>query len=822
MDFKLNLFDESESYLIVDSDPVFKNMSYTAFLSKVTECISQSLDHMEFIKICGSWYMSLCGCDRIVYSKNEDDLALILVNRKALSSEKIVKSSLSRPVIKEPILRGRNAMKEIEGRLTVEFYKKHSFSSDEVNTIECLTAFISMFSFRNRLKIERDFNKGERQLDELELGIYRVLNGSNRWIVDFDEQGKVSKVSWPDEMRHKLGYFTREEFPDEITALYQRIYPFDLQNLTDKIGKALRDATGKTEYVTEFRICGKDGLLRWLWSSAKFIRDDNGRVRKAIGIVYDITDTKDNEKNREITEALASEYASVYRVDLDGDSIEPVKENKKYKPDNIDRTGKGLFRDQMDRFLNTLTDESKRVWQELSDIQVLREKLADEDRKAFNIQRNDGQWLRVIFYVMERSGADARTILIGFAPMDKDMAERQELEHKLSIATQEARDANKAKTQFLFNMSHDIRTPMNAIKGFTRMARKNIENREKLIEHLNKIDISGNQLLSLINQVLDMSQIESGNAKLELTPADLLIKVENAGTIYKPQAQMKGITFVVEASTIIHRNVLMDVSRVDRLVTNLIGNALKYTPEGGCVTYRVTESTSDRHGESMYTFEVADNGIGMSKEYLDHIYEAFSREHNTTVSNIEGTGLGMSIVRSIVDLLGAEIDIQSEKGKGTTVRITMRLKWNPEKITMPGAAAPLMDISLDGMKILLVEDNELNREIACDILQEHGILVTCAEDGKDAVEAMEKAKLGTYDVVLMDIQMPIMDGYEATRRIRQLDDSSVSRIPIFAMTANAFAEDKESALAAGMNGHLTKPISIDKLLSTLQDVKSSL
>ena len=364
-------------------------------------------------------------------------------------------------------------------------------------------------------------------------------------------------------------------------------------------------------------------------------------------------------------------------------------------------------------------------------------------------------------------------------------------------------------------MSHDIRTPMNAITGFTAMAKKRLDDTEKIEDYLNKLETTGTQLLSLINQVLEMSRIESGKIILTDQKADVLERAAILRTLYSEQAETSGLRFTVTTQNILHNHVITDADRMKQITTNIIGNALKYTPEGGSVDYIIEEKPCDRPGYSNYVFTVRDTGIGMSPEFVEHIFDEFSRENTSTVSKIQGTWLGMSIVKQLTDLMGGTIDIQSEKGHGTTISVTVPMKWDTEGKTVSKNDCIKNAVHLDGMKILLVEDNEMNREIAEEILSENGVIVETAEDGDIAVDMDKKAIPGQYDLVLMDVQMPRMNGYEASRAIRKLDNPENSSIPIVAMTANAFEEDRQNALAAGMNAHLAKPIDIDKLVNTL-------
>lgn len=376
--------------------------------------------------------------------------------------------------------------------------------------------------------------------------------------------------------------------------------------------------------------------------------------------------------------------------------------------------------------------------------------------------------------------------------------------------------ANQAKTIFLFNMSHDIRTPMNAIIGYTAMAKKHTEDPAMMKSILEKIDISGHQLLSLINQVLEMSRIESGKIVLNEESSDLVEKSHELEVIAAADVKNKDIEYVVNIENLEDRHVLLDDSRMSQIFVNVIGNAVKYTTEGGKITYTLRQLQSDRPGYGLYSFTVSDTGIGMSEDYVEHIFEEFSRENSSTVSHIQGTGLGMSIVKKLVDRMGGEISIKSQQGSGTDVTIVLPLKIDSEHAEDEEKTLTESHmISIDGMRILLVEDNEMNREIAEDILCEKGVNVETAVNGQEALEMVSNSSPGYYDCVLMDIHMPVMNGYEATKAIRNLENKDIASIPIIAMTANAFAEDKAEAIAAGMNEHLTKPIDVQKLLHTL-------
>lgn len=393
----------------------------------------------------------------------------------------------------------------------------------------------------------------------------------------------------------------------------------------------------------------------------------------------------------------------------------------------------------------------------------------------------------------------------------------KDLNEKLQIAVEKAEGANRAKTNFLNNMSHDIRTPMNAILGYNRLMRKKLTD-PQLIDYQRKIEQSGSLLLSIINHVLDMARIESGKSKLDENAEVLGMIFDEAYGVFAPEAAKKEIrmkkTIAVE-----HRSLICDGTKIRENFVNLISNAVKYTPRGGSVEVNVNELPCERKGFARIQTVVTDTGIGMSKEYLPTIYDSFSRERNTTMGKVAGTGLGMAIVKELVTMMGGTIEVKSELGEGTTFTVTLDHKIaetrhdDRKEIASRKAAAE----SLADLHILLAEDNDLNAEIAMTLLEEAGLKVDRAADGIQCVSRIEKEPAGTYALILMDIQMPNMDGYKATETIRQLPDPKKAAIPIIAMTANAFEEDRKMALAKDMNGYIAKPIDPAKMLAAIQD-----
>ena len=395
----------------------------------------------------------------------------------------------------------------------------------------------------------------------------------------------------------------------------------------------------------------------------------------------------------------------------------------------------------------------------------------------------------------------------------------QKLNEKLEIALKKAEDASLAKTSFLNNMSHDIRTPMNVILGYAQLMENELNGKDipEALEHLEKLQQSGNLLLSIINNVLDMARIESGRMEIDENYCRIEDVWKSLFAVFDEKARKKNISLHYTMN-VEHEHVLTDVTKVKEILVNILSNAIKYTPAGGSVMVYVDELPCDESGYMIVRIRISDTGIGMSQDYLTKIFEAFTREKNTTKSKIAGTGLGMSIVKNYFDLLGGTIDVESELGKGSTFTVTLKHRIADERyyvkkhIEESGTGNEI----LEGRNILLAEDNDLNAEIAEAILERAGLRIERVENGIQCVNRILKMPAGTYDMIFMDIQMPQMDGYKATQTIRNLPDKDKACIPIIAMTANAFAEDKKKTMEAGMNAHLSKPLNVPELMDTIR------
>ena len=402
------------------------------------------------------------------------------------------------------------------------------------------------------------------------------------------------------------------------------------------------------------------------------------------------------------------------------------------------------------------------------------------------------------------------------AAAKKAANDTQELNAKLQVAVENAESANRAKSTFLFNMSHDIRTPMNAIIGYADLASRHLDDPAKLEKYMENIQVCGQNLLMLLNNVLDLARIENDKTEIEYSVSDVEKDFRNCIAMFQNQADSKGQTLTVTAQ-LQHPYVYADIPHLTEVCTNLVSNAVKYTGACGTIHCDITQKPGKKEGWCDTVITVADNGIGMSQEFQKHIFEPFERERTSTVSKVEGSGIGMGIVKKLVGLMGGTVEVESKIGVGSTFAVTIPCRIASQEETQAKRDTTSSDKkSLSGTKILLAEDNDLNAEIAVELLQEEGCTVDRAKDGVECVDMLGKAANGTYQLILMDIQMPVMNGYDAAKKIRRMDDLPKADIPIIAMTANAFSEDKQAALDAGMNDHVSKPINRNILVPTIQ------
>lgn len=669
----------------------------------------------------------------------------------------------------------------------------------------------------------------------------------------------------------------------------------------------------------------------------------------------EIKQKQENLEQLELIRTLSDEYLSVYKVDLDSKEVEVVfeKESEFSFLFSQERNGANDYMTYATVYAKKIHKEDRQRYLDMIAIENIRNMLSKQKTVLINYRCDKGDGMKYYQMKFVRIGDTVSKAIMGFYSVDDEV--RQEMEQKriLSEALIQAQNANKAKTMFLSNMSHDIRTPMNAIIGYAALAATHIENKERVADYLKKITQSSSHLLSLINNVLDMSRIESGKMSISEMPENLADIMHDLRNIIQMDIRAKQLEFYIDTLDVVDEDIYCDKLRLKQVLLNLLSNAIKFTESGGMVSLRISQKKSEKRGYALYEFRVKDTGIGMEKEYVEHVFEPFSREHNTTVSGIQGTGLGMSIAKNIVEMQDGTIEVKSEFGKGTEfiVKLCFKLQDEPKEIetmknlqgirslvvdddmntcqsvskmlrqigmradwTMRGKEAvvrveeaisigdsyqvyiidwlvpdmngieiarqirkivgkevpiiiltaydwadiedearkagvtefmskPLFvselrrvlirfydkteqvekkDISekefFIGKRILLAEDNEINQEISVEILSEMGFEVEIANNGKIAVEMLTKKPSNYYDAIFMDIQMPVMNGYEATKLIRTLEKEKrvLEAIPIIAMTANAYEEDRKNALEVGMNGHIAKPIEVPVLVETLE------
>ena len=519
------------------------------------------------------------------------------------------------------------------------------------------------------------------------------------------------------------------------------------------------------------------------------------------------------ELQREIIEGLGKEYFSVLLLELDSGQIfsyREVGENGKRIADFC-RKYENQWCELLPAYADEIvTDESRENFLDQLSLDAL---CSNQDDFSMTYEFKTGD--RIIYHQTRiayvRKKDRSRVAVIGTRNIDDLIKKERMQEAKLKEAYIVAEEANKAKTDFLNNMSHDIRTPMNVILGYNELMKQYLTD-PILVDYQNKIEQSGKLLLSIINNVLDMARIESGKMVVEERAEQIGLVVEEIESVFESSAQEKNIVFTTSVD-VCHTHVLWDGFKVREILMNLVGNAFKYTPDGGHIAIDVKELDCARSGYVRIQTQIKDTGIGMSEDYLPTLFDSFSREYNTTIGKVSGTGLGMAIVKNLVDMMDGDICVKSKLGEGTCFTLTFEhriadadsIEWNQELDVLDEKSI------LEGKRVLLAEDNDLNAEITMAILEQSGLVLDRVEDGLACVNRLSEVDADLYDLILMDIQMPNMNGYEATRRIRQFENEKKASIPILAMTANAFEEDKKMAMEAGMNGHISKPIDVNVL-----------
>lgn len=632
------------------------------------------------------------------------------------------------------------------------------------------------------------------------------------------------------------------------------VHPDDLDAVELSIREQIAHSRYDLDHV-EYRIIRRDGEIRWLDDYGHFIRSDlSGGVFYVF--VIDVTDKKilqmeerkaflrekkqkDDQIERysekmalinreymrriETIEGLSIDYESIFYADLDADSLTPYRMSHRVDPPVKSECSLAEFGKIHDRFVqNWVHVEDRGILTEAVRPAALCKNLAEE--KSFYVNYRiveDGrvkyQQLRVVDVGKDQRGSQ---IVLGYRNVDQEMIREMERKKVLEEALKKAEAAIAAKNTFLSNMSHDIRTPTNAIIGFTTLAKKYIHNPGKAGEYLKQIETSNNQLLLILMDVLELTKLEAGDGHVEEEPCRLSDIVAGVRRDLLEFAKKKEISFQVDLSGMIHDEVFSDGEKIGDILMRLADNAVKYTNPGGKVTVCVTEKENILTDYALYQFVVEDNGIGISEEFVGHIFEPFEREKNTTMGGVLGSGLGLVIAKNIVDAMGGNIKVESTSGKGSRFTISLSLRRQNARgrtgALSDGSQAP--EESLMKQKILLVEDNEINQEIEMELLEGDGFTVDTAENGQVAVDMVRQSRPGTYGLILMDIQMPVMDGYQAARAIRELEDARLAGIPIIALSANALEEDKKRSMESGMDAHMAKPLNVALLEKLVREV----
>ncbi len=622
-----------------------------------------------------------------------------------------------------------------------------------------------------------------------------------------------------------LGYDTVEEMmADGFDMFATSVFEEDAQQMRDR----LKSITSVGDSIsTEYRVRHDDGRIVHVMGNIKLIEKDGELLYQRF--LLDNSEQKRVEELRErrqqaFVQALSADYTAVFAFDLDDGSGELLRRSE--AEDHFD----AIFREPitLEHTLGSyidacVLDEDQSGLQPLRSAEGILAELKTRDRFHLLYRTRDGesaQYCQATLVKAGNWGEGGRPVVIGFRNVDAETREELSQKEMLKEALAQARHASEAKSLFLSNMSHDIRTPMNAIVGFTTLATSHIDSTDQVREYLDKIHASSSHLLSLINDILDMSRIESGKISLEVKPCRMSAVLADLTSIMEPEAEAKGLSLVTEIEGMRDIPVLADKLKIDQVFLNLLGNSVKFTECGGVVRLVAREWAEAPEGQVGYQILVQDNGIGMTQEFIKHIFDPFERERTSTVSGIQGTGLGMAITKSLIDMMKGSIEVRSEKGVGSEFEINLAFPLCTDEDV--AADQPSCSNGTDaresfqGCRVLLVDDNLLNREIAITLLEDAGFVVDYAVDGQDAVDRIAAADPQTYRLVLMDIQMPVMNGYEAAQAIRAMDDPVRSQIPILAVTADAFEEDRKKSLECGMNGHLAKPIQVPELFDALE------
>lgn len=620
---------------------------------------------------------------------------------------------------------------------------------------------------------------------------------------------------------------TMDEFK-ELTGNSFRgmVHHDDLEAVERSIKEQISNSQYNLDYV-EYRIVRKDGTIRWLEDYGHFIHSESaGDVFYVF--VGDATEKKNQQKlisqeylrRLEVIKGLSVNYESILYVDLEKDEVLPYRLSARTKKQFGRELRARKYLDFITSYINTwVHPEDRQTLSQSVSLPYIRAKLLRAKSYSINYRILTGEestylQLRI---VNVSNGRHISQIIMGYRGIDEDIQREMEQKKMLEEALHSANLAIAAKQTFLSNISHDMRTPLNAILGYAALAKEYISDTNAVLDYLSKIDTSGRQLLDFIEKVLDVTWTESNDTRISETECSLTAIIQDIYNSFRQKAEDKNIHFSTDTSALIHYDVYGDPEKISHLLRNLVSNAINFTNPDGIVSITATETKNLASSYATFQFIIKDNGIGISKDFQENLFEPFEREKNTTISGISGSGLGLAIAKNLVDLMGGSIHVDSTVGCGSTFTVTLRLPIQDQPLSADSATEDILTQLLN-QKILLVEDNEINLEIETELLSGLGLIIDTAENGKDAIEKVASSTPNEYSLILMDIQMPIMDGWQAAKAIRELDNPALARIPIIALSANAFESDKRASIESGMNAHLPKPLDIPYLLETVAKI----
>nr|WP_295277520.1 ATP-binding protein [uncultured Blautia sp.] len=562
------------------------------------------------------------------------------------------------------------------------------------------------------------------------------------------------------------------------------------------------------EMGTRFTIIYKRTNGKWLVQHLHQSAPDQEQME---GEEFPLTLGKQVKKTQQALHALGTAYYHISMLNLKTKKVELVKRSRKMDMDFKENCAD--WDPQFKVIKGIIAEPFVQKYMDFFDIQTMAARLRNKESMSSEFKKRDGSWFlsMVVPQSYDKNG-NVTSVLIANRDVTYEKLRELRQEEELREAKLKADCANKAKSSFLFDMSHDIRTPMNAIIGYAELASRHLKETEKLGRYLEKIQVCGEELLSLLSNVLDLARIENNKVEMEYAVSDVHENFESCITMFQQQAESKNQTLSL-TEQIMYPYVYMDAPHLSEICLNLISNAIKYTNAGGTISCNVAQISCEKEDWCNMIITITDNGIGMSEEFQKHIFETFERERNSTVSHIEGSGIGMGITKKLVELMDGTIEVKSKQGEGSTFTVTIPCrKASKEESLMKKNSNPSNKNCLNGVRVLLVEDNEINTEIATELLAEEGCIVETASDGVACVDMIEKADADYYKMILMDIQMPVMNGYDAALAIRKMKDTKKAGIPIIAMTANVFAEDTQKVLSVGMNDHVAKPVDMNILV----------